>query len=181
MNEEMRSLCSKIWVENKDWIIARVRAKLQSCPDEVDDVVADISYHFCVAILNNTIHTDCRGWLYAVTENCIKKKYEEMSKKRNRYTEYKEENFECAEDYSSAEELFLDSLIPESVIENLSIKIIDELKEAERQLYECIYVRKMKMKEIADKLEITVFAVRQRSTRLTKKIKKLVKMNIERI
>ncbi len=181
MNDEMRTACSQIWMKNKDRIIERCRYKLHSCPDEIDDVVADVSYHLCVAILNGKIHTDPSAWLRGVTENCIKQKYSEMARRKKRLVEYNEENVECGEDYVDAEDLFLDSLIPDTVIEKLSRQIIDELRECDKALYEAIYIEKKKLKQIAAELGITVSAVKERNYRLTKRIKKLVKIHIEEI
>lgn len=175
MKEEMNAEFTRIWLENRDKITERCNFKLQSCPSEAEDVVADISLYLYVAISEGKIHSNPVAWLNAVTENCIKKKYTEMNKKKNLLVEYNEENVDCVEDYTDAEDLFIDSLISENSIDYLSVQVIRELKDKERELYKSLYIKGMRMQEIADELGITVTAVRERSCRLTKKLKLLAK------
>lgn len=181
MNIEKQELCNKIWMENKDAIENYCKYKLMSYPSEASDVTADISYHLCEAIMNDKIHTNPKSWLFAVARNLVKKKYEEANIKKKCFIEYNEECIEKTENISFDEDLILDNLISDSVIESLSITILDKLSTNNQQLYHFIYNDHLKMKEIAQILNISVDAVKQRNKRLTKKIKQLVKEHIENL
>jgi len=67
--KEKQELCEKIWNECKDELTKLCRYKLQSCPDEIDDVVADTFFYLCKAIFGEEELFNYKAWMLAVTNN----------------------------------------------------------------------------------------------------------------
>ncbi len=175
--EEKEEICKKLWDDCKDELTSMCRFKLSSHLDEAEEVVAEAFYYLCLAVFEDKTITNYKAWLIAVTNNLIKKKYSELNKMKFRTNVLNEEDI----DIEYTDDIFLDSLIPESVIEKLSDAIIGELTPKEQQLYKYVYNDKLKMKEIATLLGITEVNARQRHHRLSKKIKKMIKNHIEEL
>lgn len=171
---EKQQLCEKIWFECRDDLINLCRYKLQSCPDETDDVVSEAFLYLCKAIFNEEEPSNYKGWMFKVTNNLIKKKYAEINRAKKKHV--------CVNDIdnkATTEDVLIDNLISDKMIENLSKEVIHKLNFAEQQLYEYVYVDKMKIKEIAVKMNSTGTAVKQKKYRLKKKLKFMIKEHIE--
>ncbi len=176
--DEKEEICKKLWDECKDELTSMCRYKLSSHIDEVEDVVAEAFYYLCLAVFEEKTITNYKAWLMAVTNNLIKKKYTELNRMKLRNVDFYEEDVDI---YEYNEDIFLDSLISDSVIERLYDVIICELTQKEQQLYNYVYKDKFKMKEIADLLDITEVNARQRHHRLSKKLKGMIKKHIEEL
>ena len=168
-------ICKELWLECKDDLTKLSKHKLSSHPDEVEDVIADAFYYLCVAVFENKKIDNYKAWLIAVTYNLIKKKYTEINRRNLRNIEF---NVEEIETYEFSQDVFLDSLISDSVIERISDEIICELKPSEQELYHYVYKDRLKMKEIAVLLGITEVNARQRNYRLSKKLKSMIKEHL---
>lgn len=175
--DEKEEICKKLWNDCKDELASLCRFKLSSHLDEVEDVVAEAFYYLCLAVFEDKTITNYKAWLIAVTNNLIKRKYTELNKMKLINTVLNEEDI----DIEYNDDIFLDSLIPESVIEKLCDAIICELTPKEQRLYRYIYKDKLKMKEIAAILGITEVNARQRHHRLSKKLKEMIKNHIEEL
>ena len=174
--DEKEKLCISLWNEYKDELTNICQYKLSSHPDEVEDIIADTFYYLCVAVFEDRRIDSYRAWLSAVANNLIKKKYTELNRMKLRNVSFYEEDVEI---YEYNDEIFLDSLITDSVVERLCDTIICELTPKEQQLYRCVYKQKLKMKEIAALLGISEVNVRQRNHRLSKKLKGIIKDHLE--
>lgn len=175
IDEEKTELCKRLWDECKDELTKLCKYKLSSHPDEVEDVIADAFYYLCVAVFKNKKIDNYKAWLVAVTHNLIKKKYTEINKAKTQRISFYEENIDgyiCEEDLFSEE-------VSDTAIDNLSRSVLSQLSESEQLLYKYIYVDKLKMKEIATRMELTEVNVRQRHFRLSKKLKVLIKKFME--
>ena len=170
-----------MWLEHSMELKRFCEYKLSSCRDEVDDVIADAFYLLCVAVYENKIHTNSRNWLFTVTNNLIKKKYSEMNKRKRLHISFDEIEMEKYDCYNTDDESFFDSMLSDSVIECMNIDIINDLTPAENQLYKYVYKDKLRMKEIAQKMDLTLCAVKERNYRMSKKIKHMVKDHIENL
>lgn len=176
--DEKNELCRNMWEQCKDGLTRLCEYKLSSHPDEVEDVVADAFYYLCVAVFENRKIDNHKAWLIAVTNNLIKKKYTELNRTKLRHISFYEEDIDI---YEYSDDIFLDTLISDSVIERLSDTIICELSEKEQQLYYYVYKDKLKMKEIAALLAITEVNARQRNYRLSQKLKGMIKAHLEEV
>lgn len=173
--EEKEELCKKLWNDCKDELTRMCRFKLSSHLDEAEEVVAEAFYFLCLAVFEDKSITNYKAWLTAVTNNLIKRKYTELNKMKLRNTVLNEEDIDEDIDIEYNYDIFLDSLIPDSVIEKICDVIICELTPKEQQLYRYVYKDKLKMKEIAAILGITEVNARQRHHRLSKKLKSMIK------
>lgn len=174
--EEKEEICKKLWDDCKDELASMCRFKLSSHLDEAEEVVAEAFYYLCLAVFEEKTITNPKAWLIAVTNNLIKKKYTELNKIKLRNLIFYEEDIEI---YEYNDDVYLDSLISDSVIEKLCDAIIYELTPKEQQLYNYVYKDKLKMKEIATLLGITEVNARQRHHRLSKKLKGMIREHID--
>lgn len=181
MDADKQELCRQMWIQHSDELKKMCERRLDSHRDEVDDVIADVFYYLCVNVFEDKIHTNVRGWLFAVANNLIKKKYTEINRRLRRNICFDETDMEQYDCYNIDDTVFFESKVSESVIESLNIEIIDILNPAEQQLYKYVYKDKLSLREIADKMNLTYGAVKERNHRLNLKIKIMVKEHIERM
>lgn len=174
--DEKEELCKSLWLEYKDTLTRMCKYKLSNYPDEVEDVISDAFYYMCRAVYTDTHLENPGAWLVAVTNNLIKKKYVEIRKIKSKQVSLDEENFDA---FKIEESAFRDNTVSDLLIERISDVIISELSFDEQVLYKYVYNEKLKMKEIADILNLTEVNVRQRNHRLSKKLKVLIKKYIE--
>ena len=175
--KENQELCEKIWNECKDDLTKLCRYKLQSCPDEIDDVVAETFFYLCKAVFADEEVFNYKSWMMAVANNLIKKKYSEINRmKSNRVqvADIEEETICCTN-----EDIFIDNLVTDGMIENLSQEVIHNLSPDEQKLYNYVYEEKLKLKEIAEKMNTTEAAIKQKHYRLNKKLKLMLKEHLE--
>lgn len=171
-------ICKALWLECKDDLTKLCKHKLSSHPDEVEDVIADAFYYLCVAVFEDKKIENYKAWLFGVANNLIKIKYTEINRRSLRNIEFNEEEIET---YKFSQDVFLDSLISDSVIEKIADEIICDLKPNEQELYSYVYKDKLKMREIAALLNITEVNAKQRNHRLSKKLKAKIKEHLEQI
>lgn len=179
--DDKQELCRKMWLQHSDELKKMCERKLNSCRDEIDDVIADAFYYLCVNVFEGKIHTNTSSWLFAVTNNLIKKKYTELNKRKQRHISFDEADMEKYDCYGTDDTLLFEDKVSESITDSLNIEIIDNLNPAEQQLYKYVYKDKLCLKEIADKMNLTYGAVKERNHRLSLKIKIMVKEHIERM
>lgn len=175
-HSQKEELCRKMWIENKDTLTRMCKYKLSNYPDEVDDVISEAFYHLCITIFSGKTLADPKAWLIAVTNNLIKKKYQEIKNMQQKRVSYNEEIYEIHLNKGVDME---DLIVSELMIEQLSDIVINELTADEQILYEYVYNKKLKMREIASILGLTEVNIRQRNHRLSKKLKALIKRYLE--
>lgn len=178
--DDKQELCRIMWLQHSDELKRLCERKLNSCRDEIDDVIADAFYYLCLNVFEGNIHTNASSWLFAVTNNLIKKKYTEINKRKQRHINFDEANMEQYDCYSTDDTVLFEGKVSESIIDSLNIEIIDNLNPAEQQLYKYVYEEKLSLKEIAERMNLTYGAVKERNHRLSLKIKIMVKEYIER-
>ena len=67
--KEKQELCEKIWNECKDELTKLCAYKLQSCPDDIDDVVAETFFYLCKAVFADEEVFNYKSWMMAVANN----------------------------------------------------------------------------------------------------------------
>ena len=175
--DSKREYCKSIWLRNESKLRKLCTYKLNSYPDEIEDILAEAALILWTAIFNEKTIEYPDSWLYSVTNNLIKKKYSEMNIEKERKTVFDEENADVYRLRIGYD--FESSLLSDNLIENFIVELDFELDSTEKQLYEYIYEDKLKMKEIAVLLSTTESAVKQKNYRMTRKIKKLIKNYLE--
>ncbi len=181
VDNEKEELCKKMWLQHSDDLKKLCERKLNSCPDEIDDVIADAFYYLCVNVFEGNIHTNTSSWLFAVTNNLIKKKYTEMNRRKQRHICFDEADLELYDCYGTDDIVLFEGKVSESIIDSLNVEIIDNLNPADQQLYKYVYKDKLSLRKIAEKMNLTYGAAKERNHRLSQKIKIMVKEHIERL
>ena len=80
MNSIQREICENLWNEYEPQLRKICRVKLRSCPDEVDDVMSEVSLALCKQIEKFGKPEKPKQWLYATFNNII------INKRKNKKT-----------------------------------------------------------------------------------------------
>lgn len=166
MNTYDYDKCTALWKEYEPHLRMICNRKLKSCPDEIDDVIAEVFLALCEKATRGDFPIKPKNWLYGTLNNTINLKYREIYKTRERQeplssNEYKL-SFEQDTINKKTEEIFFIQL-------KNRIKII--LTEDEYQFIQSVYFDKLKMKEMADLHNTTEAAMKQKHYRIRKKLK----------
>lgn len=87
MNSIQREICENLWNEYEPQLRKICRVKLRSCPDEVDDVMSEVSLALCKQIEKFGKPEKPKQWLYATFNNIINLKYRKyINKRKNKKT-----------------------------------------------------------------------------------------------
>jgi RNA polymerase sigma factor (sigma-70 family) len=148
--------------------------KLASAPSDIDDVIDETYLALCNALNSCTAINNPKAWLYSTANNIINKKYAEINKQKSKCV-----SINCVESELFYENDFDNVLLSDDAIEKIKNDIFDELQETEKILYNLIYTKKLKGKEIAKILNISPSAVKQRNYRLKRKIKLIAKEKLK--
>jgi len=178
--EQDNRIITEIWDTYYPRILALCKLKLMSYPEEVDDVAAEIFDSLVNESRIRKLPDKIDAWLYKVAYNKINQKYKEMYKRKKFLV-----NVDFS-DYDETEKLELkvdvdmdDERIDDEDIESMKEKLIKELTEEEQQLIFLVCEQKLKLKEIADIMNSTETAVRQKFYRTKRKAKIKAKKSIE--
>lgn len=177
IDKNNQKICEKLWHEYEKDIRRLCEFKLRSCHNEIEDVVSETFLFLVKAYEKGNPPNNPKGWLYAVANNLIKKKYTEVNLAKARTVSLYDKSVKIHELPTNYE---IDNhLIADDTIEMIRDDIESMLDENERRLFDYIYNDKLKMKEIGKILNITEDAVKQRHYRLCRKIKRVAKEKIE--
>lgn len=169
-------LCETLWNEYEPVLRKICQKKLSSCPSEVDDVISDTFLALCNAI-NKGMHIENHeAWLKGTLNNRIKKKYTELDRKKRRFIHIDsiEQELYYIVDYDEKK-------LSDSAIEELKNEIYNQLESSEKALLFLMYTKRLKQVEIAEKMNTSEAAVRQRLYRLKNKIRHLVMDKMENV
>ena len=161
MNENQRKICTEIWQEYESQLRKICKIKLQSHPNEIDDVMSEVSLALCKQIKKYGEPNKPKQWLYATLNNIINLKYRELYK-------FKEKQ-------ESLEENGIESKIEEIYNNEIRDKLHSFLSEDEYLIIKYIYFDRLKMKEIANIIGSTESAVKQKHYRICNKLRKSAK------
>lgn len=169
MNTIESEICKKLWIEYEHQLRKVCRAKLKSCPDEVDDVISEVFLALCEKISKDGVPEKPKGWIYGTLNNIINLKYRDIYKIRE-----KEKSL-----YDEYELPFDIDVIDEKIDEIYNDEIKDKLKELltedEYQIIHSIHFDRMKLKEVAELHNSTESAIKQKHYRICNKLRKIIK------
>ncbi len=169
-------LCEKLWNEYEPSIRQLCNYKLSAYQSEIDDVVADIYLALCDAVKNGHINSNPKAWLFSTANNCIKLKYTELNFRKKKLIHIN--NFDCKLFYNID---FENIAVNEDTLDQILKSIYDELLASEKTLLILIYKKKLKYKDIAQILNTTESAVKQKNYRLKRKVRQLIKEKLNEI
>lgn len=167
MNAIENEVCVKLWVENEPRIRKICEIKLNSCPDEIDDVISELFLSFFKKISKDGVPEKPKGWLYATLNNLINMKYRQIYKLREREKSLSDEEFELSFEVDAISEK-IDEIYDEEIQDRLKELLSDD----EYQLIYSVHFDGMKMNEYARLHNTTESAVRQKHYRICRKLRK---------
>ncbi len=142
---------------------------MMNCEDEIDDVIGETYLALCEHTEKNGLPNNPTAWLYSVLNRRINEKFRKLYKEKNNRIHI-DDIYELPFEIDFDEEML--KKIP---IDKLKKTLFSELSEQDLELYEYIYIKNLKYKQIAKKENISESAVKQRHYRLCNKIKNLAK------
>ena len=170
MNENQRKICTEIWQEYESQLRKICKIKLQSHPNEIDDVMSEVSLALCKQIEKFGKPEKPKQWLYATFNNIINLKYREIYKQKEKQDNIENKDFELPFEQNGIEEK-----IEEIYNNEIRDKLSTFLSNDECIIIKYIYFDRLKMKEIADIIGSTESAVKQKHYRICNKLRKLAK------
>lgn len=133
--------------------------------EDIEEILSDIFIVFWKNYSRLDKNTNVRAYLIGVTRNLIKKKYREY----NLIFEIKDINKNINSDID------IEKLAEENEKSSLIAKIIDNMKDEEKNIFIMFYYKNYKIKEISCKLNISITKVKVTLHRLRKKVKNIFK------
>ncbi len=157
-----------VWLENEPYIRKICTYKLSSHPHEIEDAVQEVALAYFDTVQKGTELREPKKWLTVVASNVIKDVYQRLSTETRRLVPVDEEAVQSLPAPEEPEE------IPESVLLQCKSTFLASLTEDERTLFRLRFVKRMKLKTIAQKMGISEGNVKLRIFRLKRKAKKYV-------
>lgn len=167
MNAIENEVCIRLWIENEPRIRKLCELKLNSCPDEIDDVISELFLSFFKKMSEDGVPEKPKGWLYGALNNIINMKYREIYRLREREKRLSDEEFEL-----SFEVDVIGEKIDEIYDDEMKDKLKELLSEDEYQIISAVHFDGMKMTEYARLHNMTEAAVRQKHYRICRKLRK---------
>lgn len=161
--------CAELWNKIEPGLRKLCIAKLQSAPDEIDDIIAEAFLALCKKVSESGMPENPNAWMYSTVNHLIISKYRKQQQDKSKIVNINSFNG-LPLDYDLAKEIE-DRLL----LERLKDVLEKELSEQEKLLLRLIYDDELKMKEIADILHTTETAVKQKHYRLSKNIRNIAK------
>lgn len=177
-SEQVKKLAQKIWVEYEPGIRKLCSRKLSSYPHEVDDVVQDVYVALHLALNDGRVIRNVRGWLYGTANNLISKKYEEIREKRDRCISLSD-SYYCHKLRYEID--MLEPRISDERINQAKKEIEGQLSHDDNVLIEMLYEKKMNQRTAAKKFKVTENALKQKSYRVRRTVKRMVRDKIKEI
>lgn len=165
-------ICSELWHQYELQLRKICNIKLQSCPSEIDDVISEVFLALCKKVNSDGVPDNPKAWLYATLRNIINSKYREVNKHKKLKSKLANKEFELPYTYSFENDI-LDSFLAEKIINTLE----SEFSELDNLIIKYVCEDKLKMKEVAELLNMSEPAVKQRYYRLCKKVRKIANRN----
>ena len=177
MEKLKNSICETLWLENEPALRRLCRVKMQSHPDEIDDVISEVFLVMCQNVSEDNIPERPKAWLYSVLNNIIKTKYRKIYRLQDKQVSLSEAEYELPFECSDGG---IEEKIDELYSGEMRSKFKSLLTEEEYQIIKSIHYDGLKMKEIAQMNNSTESAIKQKHYRICNKLRKILK-NSEKI
>lgn len=174
-----KKLSEQIWKEYEPKIRKICEYKLTSYPDEIDEVVSQTFLALCIKLSEDKIDNP-KAWLYSTANNLIKMTYEAQNRNKRKLISLDL----VVADINQMHNLiytkdFLDKELSNDQIDILKAQVEAELDYDELALLNLVNDKQLRYKEIAEMMNSTENAVKQRSYRLRGKIKEIAKEKVK--
>ena len=169
MNDDEKKLCAELWDKYEPMIRKMSEYRLQSNKSEIEDLVADVYLALCKKVHESGSPEKPREWLLGVHEKLLNGKYRDFYAKRDNETSYTDEEYELPFGDKSLKEnepkMRLDELL----------KKADGKLDAEDYWILWYTFSGYKLKEMAELMNKSEAAVKQKRHRLYIKLRKIDK------
>lgn len=176
---DKNQLCEEIWNKYEPKVRKICEYKLTSCPDEIDEVVSQTFLALCIKLSEDTIENP-QAWLYATANNLIKMTYESQNRNKKKIVSLDVVITEANEHHNLIySNDFLDKKLSNDQIDILKAQVEAELDYDELALIHLVHKKHLKYRKIAEMMNSTESAIKQRSYRLRGKVKEIAKEKIK--
>lgn len=159
-----------IWTENKPNLERLCNIKLQSHPDEIEDILSDVFLAFLQKVEKDGFPNEPKAWLYATTNNIIKSFYRQFYRNEESIAQIALLKAELP----YTEDVF--NIISKTEDTSELRRILDsKLKDDEKIMIEFHVKNGLKYKQVAALLGISENAAKQKYYRIWNKIRKITK------
>ncbi|MCQ2485342.1 MAG: sigma-70 family RNA polymerase sigma factor [Clostridia bacterium] len=165
---------NKMWQDYEPYIRKLCEYKLRSIPHCIDDCVQETFNALVKSMKSGIVIEHPKAWLSTVANNKIKDIYEQR-KKEAEYIVFQNEEIDRLAYY---DDIKIKNMTDDE-IEKLRFHVLSQLTDFEQILIDDYYVKKMKIKEIAEKNLISQSSVKQKLFRTRKMIVYLAKKEID--
>lgn len=172
MNSVFEFQCADIWQTYEPYIRTLCKIKLRDHSDDIDEVVADTFLALCEMVSTHGMPENPKAWLFGTAIHKIKGKYRQVNKSNHMAERFADKEYALSFDVMTDPAEITENKL---WIEHLQGKLIAQLSADEIELLDLIYKQNLKMKDIAFMKNSTESAVKQKSYRIHKKLRQLVK------
>lgn len=169
MNESESCICKELWIEYEPQLRKVATAKLHNYPDEIDTVISDVFAALCEKIHKDGVPKKLKGWLYGTLNNIINLKFRKLYRIKENETSLLDTEISIAITNDEIEEK-----INELYNNEIKNKLKEILNEDEYEIMYLLHFRKLKMREVAEMLNSTETAIKQKHYRICKKLRKII-------
>lgn len=183
MTQEQKEFCEELWRTEYRQILTICALKLDSCgKEDAEDAALEAFEAFCIALESDKEMKHPRQWLYSYAALKIKRLNKENALKKGAVLSIQsgdidEEELAYVYTYKNDD----DKAFEDDFIEILAVNVLKELTFTERKIFNLYYRKCRRLPQIAEILGMSHQAVKQHHYRVKKKIKKFVKVNIDKL
>lgn len=167
-SKESNRICIEIWNDYEPKLRKICNVKMSNHPDYIDDVMQEV-FLALLKKVKNSLPDNPKAWLYAVLTNTINREYRKLYSHQKNIISIDDMQIDLP-----YENDFSDLYVDHAFLDEFKKTLENELSKDDKEFIYYIYEKRLKMKEIADILDSTESAVKQRHYRLINKIRKMV-------
>lgn len=168
MSDSLKEICIKMWKEYEPKLRIFCRAKLVNYQEDADDILSKTFQLFWAEILSKGVPPYPEKWLYKTANNLIKAEYRRQNKIKGKVVSLADNEavLYIIEDID-------DKMVDDQLYSELMAELNEKLSEDEKLIIKYAIVEEKSYAEIADILEISELAVKQRKYRVIKKTNRM--------
>lgn len=170
VTDEERNKCAELWTECTPQLRKLCYSKMKGYTNDVEDLIADAYVALCNYVNENGFPDNTVGWIYGTVFNMINSRFR---------GKYKDEKHLFISDTELIElpykHDFVDDVINNDVINSLN-ELIPTLDGKEQEIVHSYYFDGRSMKDIAELLDSTIGAVKQKRYRIVNKLRDELKI-----
>lgn len=160
--------CTDLWYEYEPQLRKICETKMQSCPDDIDDIISETFLALCDKVSESGPPEKVRAWLYGTLYHFINSKYRTIYRTERKSVALHAKEYILPYDWDIENDI-VEACDAESTMKEINAT----LNEQERFLIQSVYGDGRKFKDVAEELNTTASAVKQKSYRVNIKVRKI--------